>query len=165
MKTAAYSAIAAPLAMIFRLNDDIVLRSLEGLSDEELWRRQTGRNNPILWVAGHVVQTRTVPLKILGEEFDTGWGNLFARGATLLPSTTYPSREQIQQVMSDVSRRLDAKLASVGDDQLVQPGAGPDVPGGKTVADQIAFFALHDSYHVGQMAFIRKGLGYSGLTG
>ena len=33
------------------------------------------------------------------------------------------------------------------------------------MADQIAFFALHDSYHVGQMAYIRKALGYQGIAG
>jgi uncharacterized damage-inducible protein DinB len=26
--------------------------------------------------------------------------------------------------------------------------------------EQLAFFALHDTYHVGQMAYIRKALGY-----
>jgi hypothetical protein len=25
--------------------------------------------------------------------------------------------------------------------------------------------ALHDSYHVGQLAYVRKGLGYPGLAG
>ena len=46
--------------------------------------------------------------------------------------------------------------------------AGPtrlQVPGTKTMADELAFFALHESYHVGQLAFVRKGLGYPGLAG
>ena len=33
------------------------------------------------------------------------------------------------------------------------------------VADELAFFSLHDSYHVGQLAYVRKGLGYPGLAG
>jgi hypothetical protein len=39
------------------------------------------------------------------------------------------------------------------------------IPGIKTLADELAFVALHDSYQVGQMAYIRKALGYPGLAG
>ena len=38
----------------------------------------------------------------------------------------------------------------------ISPG---QLSGAKTVADQLAFFALHDTYHVGQMAYVRKALG------
>jgi uncharacterized damage-inducible protein DinB len=66
--------------------------------------------------------------------------------------------------MRDVSPRLNARLTSLTDDVLTRP-ATPQVPGTTTVADELAFFALHESYHVGQLSFIRKSLGYPGLAG
>jgi uncharacterized damage-inducible protein DinB len=66
--------------------------------------------------------------------------------------------------MSDVSRRLHAKLATLDDEQASRPPA-VDMPGTETVADLVAGFALHDCYHVGQMAYIRKALGYPALAG
>jgi hypothetical protein len=39
------------------------------------------------------------------------------------------------------------------------------MPGAKTVADQLAFFALHDTYHVGQTAYVRKPLGSPAIVG
>jgi hypothetical protein len=66
--------------------------------------------------------------------------------------------------MREISPRLHAKLASLDDQYLAGP-ARMQVPGTKTVADEIAFFGLHDSYHVGQLAYVRKGLGYPGLAG
>jgi hypothetical protein len=71
---------AAPVAMIFSFNDGFVRQALEGLTQEELRRAPTIHNNPLLSVAGHVVQTRATVLEVLGEQVDTGWGNLFARG-------------------------------------------------------------------------------------
>jgi len=50
-------------------------------------------------------------------------------------------------------------------DELLGRSASLQIPGLKTLADELAFFALHDSYHVGQLGYIRKGLGYPGLTG
>jgi uncharacterized damage-inducible protein DinB len=55
-------------------------------------------------------------------------------------------------------------LQALDDASLAQPSTMP-VPGTKTVADLLAFFALHDSYHTGQMAYLRKALGYPGLAG
>jgi uncharacterized damage-inducible protein DinB len=159
------NAVAAPLAMIFAINNDLMSRALEGLAPHELWHRPTENNNPILWVAGHAVQTRTSVLRMLGEPFDTGWGDVFSRGSALHEQAAYPSREQIQEVAREVNRRLAARLAALDESQLSKPAGGPARPGAKTVADQIGFFALHDSYHVGQLAYIRKGLGYPALVG
>ena len=157
--------VAAPLAMMFTINDGLVSRALDGLAPHELWHRPNSRNNPILWVAGHAVQTRAFVLKMLGEPFDTGWGDLFSRGSALREESAYPSREQIQEVAHEVNRRLHAAIAALDESQLAKPASGPELPGAKTVADQIGFFALHDSYHVGQLAYIRKGLGHPALVG
>jgi uncharacterized damage-inducible protein DinB len=164
MTTTAASPVAAPIAMIFSFNEPFVYQALHGLTDEELWRAPSGRNNSILWIAGHVVQTRATVLGFLGEPVDTGWDTLFARGAALVDRAQYPSRDQIERAMRDVSPRLSVRLASLADDVLTRP-ASLQVPGTKTVADELAFFALHDSYHIGQLSYVRKALGYPGLAG
>jgi uncharacterized damage-inducible protein DinB len=165
MTTTTRSAVAAPIAMMFRVNQGLVARALDSLTDDELWRRPTDNNNPMLWIAGHVVQTRAALLKLLGEPFDTGWGDLFARGVALQDRARYPSRGDIDSVMRDVTARLHTKLAALDDEQLASPATGPVFPNAQTVADQIAFLALHESYHVGQLAYVRKALGYPALVG
>jgi hypothetical protein len=44
------SAVAAPIATIFRINDGFVLPALEGLTHDELWKAPTDRNNAMLWI-------------------------------------------------------------------------------------------------------------------
>jgi uncharacterized damage-inducible protein DinB len=164
MTTATCSAVAAPIATIFAANDNLALQAMDGLTPQQLWQAPTDRNNAMLWLAGHLVQTRTQLLGLLGEAFDTGWGDRFNRGASVGDPDGYPVREEIERVMRRVSERLHARLATLSDAQLAQPPAAP-IPGAKTIADQVALFAFHDSYHVGQMAFIRKALGYPPLAG
>ncbi len=167
MTTATPSAVAAPIATIFAINDGFVLPAIAGLTQNELWQAPTDRNNAMLWIAGHVVQTRAMILQLLGESVDTGWGKLFDRGtpaAKLHDAERYPSGSDIERVMREVTPRLHSKLASLDDRYLAAP-ARMQVPGTKTVADELAFFALHESYHVGQLAYVRKGLGYPGLAG
>jgi hypothetical protein len=155
---------AAAIALIFSFNDPLVLQALDGLSHEELWRRLTNDTNPMLWVAGHIVQTRAMVLQMLGEAADTGWGPVFDRGAKLGAAEDYPSGDEVARVMSEMTPRLHGALAGLQDEQLSRP-ASLQIPGIKTLSDELAFFALHESYHVGQLAFVRKGLGYAGMTG
>jgi uncharacterized damage-inducible protein DinB len=167
MTTATTSAVAAPIATIFAINDGFVLPALEGLTHDELWKAPTDRNNAMLWIAGHVVQTRAQILRLLGEPVDTGWATLFDRGApaaSVADADRYPSRDKIEKAMREITPRLHAKLASLDDTYLAGPSR-MQVPGTKTVADELGFFALHESYHVGQLSYIRKGLGYAGLAG
>jgi hypothetical protein len=154
----------ASITVIFSFNDEFVLQALEGLTEEELWRAPTRHNNPLLWVAGHVVQTRATVLQMLGQPVDTGWGNLFDRGARIGDLKQYPSGREVARVMREISPRLRAALTVLGDEEMKRPASLP-IPGIKTFADELAFFALHDAYHVGQLAYIRKALGYPGLAG
>jgi uncharacterized damage-inducible protein DinB len=164
MTTTTASTAAAPIAMIFAFSDSLVLQALEGLTNEELWRPLTTSNNPLLWVAGHIVQTRVMVLQMLGEPADTGWGSLFDRGAKIGDPKEYPSGPEVARMMREISPRLHAALAALLDEQLNRPASLP-IPGLKTLSDELAFFALHDAYHVGQLAYVRKGLGYPGLAG
>jgi hypothetical protein len=158
-------AALAAAALIFKLNTGLVRSSLDGLGGDDLWRRPTPHNNPLLWIVGHIVATRATMLGLLGDPFDTGWGDLFMRGAVLQEPSRYPSREDIDGVHRQVVDRLKARFASLTDADLAAPAAGKPLPGAKTVADQLTFLAFHESYHVGQLAYIRKSLGHSAVAG
>jgi uncharacterized damage-inducible protein DinB len=165
--TTSASPVAAPIAMIFSFNEDLALRALEGLTPDEMWKTLTERSNPMLWIAGHLVQTRAMLLRVLGDPVETGWGKVFDRGAAAISrdqADRYPSKDEIVRVMRETNPRLRDRLTALDDASLARP-ATLQVPGTKTIADELAFFALHDSYHTGQLAYLRKALGYPGLAG
>jgi hypothetical protein len=159
------SAIAAPIVVIFRINDDLLLRALGGLGSEELWHRPTENNNPMLWIVGRIIQTRADMLALMGIPFDTGWRDLFSSGSSVGDPGKYPSIGEIKEVSGQVNQTQYATLESLDDKQLAQPFPGRRSPNVKTAAEQLAGFALHDCYHVGQLGYVRKGLGYSAIAG
>jgi uncharacterized protein YndB with AHSA1/START domain/uncharacterized damage-inducible protein DinB len=160
-----YHPSVAPVAFIFAGNDSLADRAFLGVSADDLWKRPTPQTNGMLWIFGHMAAVRARMLAALGEEFDSGLGDAFGRGAALQDSSAYPSREKINEASREVSRRLFAKLAALTDADLSQPAQGPRPNSVQTVGEQIAFFALHDSYHVGQLAYVRKALGLPGVVG
>jgi len=160
-----YHPAVAPVAFIFAGNDSLAERTFLGVAPDDLWKRPTPNTNGMLWIYGHMAAVRGRMLAALGEEFDPGLGDAFGRGAALQDASTYPSREKINEASREVNRRLFAKLAALTDADLAKPAQGPKPNFVQTVGEQIAFFALHDSYHVGQLAYVRKALGLPGVVG
>jgi hypothetical protein len=145
------ASVLAPIVGIFKIDDDLLSKVLAGLAREQLWHRLTDKTNPMLWLFGHLAQTRADMLALMGNPFNTGWADLFARGSSVGNPEKYPSIEEIQRVFSQINQKFYTTLESLKEDQLS--------------ADMLAGFALHDSYHLGQLAYIRKGLGHSAIAG
>lgn len=165
MTIATASRIAVPIAHIYQTNAWVFAQSLEGLSETELRFQPIATCNPMIWIAGHMAQVRTLVLKLMGEPVETGWGEPFGRGSKLGDPSQYPSIGEIKETMTTLGERLGAKLLSLDDETLLRPASGPNLPNSETLVDQIAFLALHESYHAGQMGYLRKALGYEGPVG
>jgi DinB superfamily len=137
------ASAAEVIAYIFAANTGLVAKAFEGVADDQLWARATPENNPILWIAGHMVGTRALILRLLGDPVD-----------------------EILRVHADLAPRLQARLVALTADDLAREATvGPKPFGAKSFADQLGFFALHDSYHAGQLGYVRKTLGLSNLVG
>ena len=154
-----------PLALIFKLNNNLIARSLDGLSDEDVWRQPSGSGNPIGWIVGHLTETRAGVLSEMGMSFDCGWSRVFQRGSALQNRTGYPARTAIESAWKATHAAMRDAFAHVTNERLVGPVSRRPVPGVEHLIDLIAFCGFHESYHVGQVGFIRKQLGHSSIAG
>ena len=164
MSTAAVNRAVAPVAQIFKINNNMVDRALAGLSDEELWRRPAG-GNPIAWILGHITETRATLLSQLGAPWTPSWPKQFARGSMLGDPSAYPSPAAIAESWKQTRKLMRDAFAGLTDEQLLQAPPGPTIAGAETVSDLITFLAFHESYHIGQMAYVRKAIGHSAIAG
>jgi uncharacterized damage-inducible protein DinB len=154
-----------PLALIFKLNNSLITRSLDGLSDEEVWAQPSGSGNPIAWLLGHLTETRAGMLGEMGVPFEYGWSRTFQRGSALQARAGYPARDTIEAAWKATHAAMRDAFATVPAERLAAPASRRPVPGVETVTDLIAFCGFHESYHVGQIGFIRKQLGHSSVAG
>jgi len=160
-----YHPAIKPVAFIFASNDGLAERSFQGVAEADLWKRPTPQTNGMLWIFAHMVATRANILKLLGDNFDTGWGETFGRGAALQDTSGYPTREKIDEVSREVNRRLYTALGRLTDADVSKPASRAFTNAVQTLGDQVAFLAMHDTYHVGQLAYVRKALGLPGVVG
>jgi uncharacterized damage-inducible protein DinB len=152
-------------ALTFNQNAGFLKKSVEGLTDEEWLHRPGGSANHVLWIVGHVAWARSMLLKRLGEDWSKPWFSLCGRGAKCEDLAAYPTPAEALLVWDESSTRVNAAMESVSAELLATPiTQGPPSADGK-VSGVVNFLAYHETYHVGQLAYLRSLLGRSGVMG
>jgi hypothetical protein len=158
-------AIISTISSLFHTNDVLFHRALDGIDREHLLQRPHDGSNPLIWIAGHAMTSRCSLTKMIGEDVENPWSELFKRGATIDSNISYPEIQEIVSLWEGITEKLMARLKSLTDEELSKPSAFPVPAGEKTQRGAIVFLNYHETYHVGQMAYLRKWLGYSQLVG
>jgi hypothetical protein len=153
------------IAGMFKINTDIVNKAIADVDPEHWFKNPGDDSNHLMWIMGHLVVHRGQTLKTLGVDWDNQWTPLFARGAERLADTEYPSADEMRAAWQEVSTHLANALQQQPADVLAKDAPkGPPSFDGK-LSGTVAFYAFHDTYHVGQVSFLRKWLGYGKTVG
>ena len=157
-------AIAAA-AENFRFNSRTLKQSVSDLAPEE-WLRRPGPNlNHLAWIVGHVAFSRSRILHFIGVEWTEPGLEIFNRGSRILEDPAYPSPESLLEIWSKAGHSLAAAFQTVTDELLSLPAAqGPPSLDGK-ISGIVNFMAIHETYHLGQISYLRVWLGHKGIMG
>jgi uncharacterized damage-inducible protein DinB len=149
----------------FALNNWLIGKAANDFKDSDMTIRPEDRANSMHWQLGHVTNSRYNAANVLGLPDRPEWGDIFSRGNPAKPSSELPSVEDIWKAWHDITAKLSKRLEEVTEEELSkEPPWEPPIEE-KTVRGAVAFLSLHESYHVGQMAYIRRILGYDQLAG
>lgn len=141
----------------FELQTGWFLNALEDISDEESNQQADAQQNPVKWVAGHLTDARMTIFSILsGQEINTHYKSHFGKGTSNVLDATFPTIEQIKADWIAVSSRLKSALQNAPGAQLAaKPPFQTSIPD-ETLQGLVAYFAMHESFHIGQLSILRK---------
>ena len=156
----------AVAAQSFNTNAIFLKQGLAGLDDKDWCGRPNDHCNSIQWIVGHLVWSRAMVLGSLGDKWKSPWMDQYARGTKCVNSPDAPTPEALMQAWDESCTRLNAAMENASEELLDTPARKPGPPSadGK-LSGTINFMALHETYHVGQAAYIRSFLGKPGVMG
>jgi uncharacterized damage-inducible protein DinB len=158
-------SVIAAAAKNYHMNTDMLAKMVDDLSPEEWLRHPDGASNHVAWIVGHVVWTRERLLSRIGTEWSRPWLDLFGRGAKCGDDVAYPSKDELLEAWRESSTVLDDALENVTDEYLAEPSVqGPPSADGKQ-SGVVNFLAIHETYHLGQISYLRGWLGHKGFMG
>lgn len=158
--------VAASYAHLLTLNRALIRQAVEDLSEAELARSPADDSNPMIWIVGHVASARVGLNTLLGGPAERPvWAPLFARGRTRESADSYPPVGVLLDTLDTAADRLQGLLVAMSDERWAAPSPRPFPIADRSVRGALAFLTYHESYHVGQLAYLRKWLGHSPLVG
>jgi hypothetical protein len=139
--------------------DNLYAKALHGLDPAELTRTPAENSNPMLWMAGHLAQTRVRLGRLLGVDREVPWPSLFQRGSPPPESERYPALADIRREWEQAGTALRARLRNMSEAELYGDLEMKIPSTDGTLEGAIVFALFHEGYHVGQMGYVRRTLG------
>jgi len=152
-------------AFIYQRNQDMLAKAIDGLTEEQWSERPLGACNSALWLLGHMTWARSRALMLVGFTWTKPWLDLFARGSRPAETQLYPTADEVQDAWQDLCSTFPATLEEIPQSILAQTVQQPSPSFDGTVGGMLSFLAMHESYHVGQVVYLRRLLGGEGIVG
>ncbi|MGD8320692.1 MAG: DinB family protein [Gemmatimonadota bacterium] len=147
------------LAKIFDLNTDLLLNCTTDLSESLANARLRGGGNSISFLVAHLTDARHFLADLLGAPLPNPIGTALADVDSIEDIREMPALGELLDAWRRVSAHLAERFGDLDADDVDAPTPQTlPIPGGRAL-DAMAFLAEHDSYHLGQIAFLRRQLG------
>ena len=130
----------------------VILMNIDGITNEEAMVFPNGEANCMNWVLGHLIYIRNPLLNMLGEDsiWDGERFSCYNRGEIPLDrKDEFVTFEELKSYLKDSQEKLDAKLNNM---ESFNPEHIKD----------IATLSFHETYHGGQLGYLRRVLGKPG---
>ena len=152
----------ATVAALYKMDNSFFQNGIGNLDNETAMKKVSDSTNPIMWMAGHLTSIRYHLLNLLGEKKEFPWPKLFDDGFDT--EKYYPEMSKIADAWHDISDAFQEKLAQASESDLTKALDYKLPHGDNTVRGGLIFFAYHEAWHFGQMAYVRKCFGMEGLV-
>lgn len=142
--------------LILGLNERLFLNALEGVTDEQAKEGISEHNNPLTWIATHTVWARYNMLVFLGKPTKNPYAGMFENFKPHDPAVQYPSLDAVKEDWKKVSALLKEALGTVTEEFADAESPFKSPIGDPSNGGTLAFLAEHESYDIGQIAFLKK---------
>jgi uncharacterized damage-inducible protein DinB len=150
---------ARNLANVLKFNDDLLMLSLTGMTDEIARRRLRDGGPSVAWNLGHILYHRNQIAAAIGCAAPAI--DLTPYAVTATEGREYPTASEVQKAWQEFSPRLIAAINQLSVEDLAAPSPIALPHGEKTLLDALRFIVWHEGLHLGQVSLLRS---HHGLT-
>jgi hypothetical protein len=150
------------LLKLFEPSGFVLLAVIKGITHEQSLKAPGEGGNSANWVLAHLLYYRTQILRKLGDNNPLAIEGLDGFAGQGNPASKVEAAIDWQRLCNGAHEsqgRIRLRIEGITESELCSPTSDG------TVADDIRFLHFHDSYHIGQLGYIRRMLGLPGAIG
>lgn len=144
------------LLKLLELNTKLFRSCLEGMSDEVARKPPNRETNSVAYLACHVVDARDYMAQLLGIPRTTQLRDTLQTYAAVVADQHEPPLSEILEAWTAVTPRLKERIQHLHAEALDAPANESFPIDDRTLLGALVFLLHHESYHIGQLALVRK---------
>lgn len=152
------------LAEILRLNTKLFRNCLAGLTDAAASVRPSSTTNSAAFVAAHLADSRFFLLRVTGAQSPSPLARYLDGARSIDDLKQSPPLAEVLAAWTAAAHTLRDRFAALTPEALDGPPAAHFPAAGKTMLGALTFLVPHDSYHLGQLALLRKHAGLPAMS-
>jgi uncharacterized damage-inducible protein DinB len=153
-----------PLFEILRLNTRLFVNVLDGVDVITMEKRPGDGGNSMGFIACHVLDARCYLARQLGLEPDNPYQEQFDAATGIDDFGEYPPVTGLCSVWVEVSGQLEQRFELLSDEELRKESTQAFPVEDKSVLGVVAFLLQHESFHIGQLALLRRQHGMGAMS-
>jgi uncharacterized damage-inducible protein DinB len=153
----------AALASVLRLNTRLFLNCLEDVTDGKARERPNTLTNNLAFLGCHLVDSRHFLAARLGLDEVNPFVDQLRSVERIEQMESFPPITDIRAAWLSLAPVFEECVKSLTSSELRVPSRPRFPVDDPSVGGMLAFLVQHESYHIGQMALIRKYIGYPAM--
>lgn len=154
---------AATLASLLRLNTRLFVNCLVDVTEAHALERPNARTNSMTFIACHLVDSRYFMARTLGLDEANPLERFTADVTAIEQMADMPELTGIRRAWHAIARTLEECVVALSDAELRAPSVQRFPVDQHNVIGALGFLLQHESYHIGQLALLRKFHGYPAM--
>ncbi len=146
-----------------QLNTRLLRNCLAGVDDALARRRPNEHTNNLAFLAMHLVDVRAYATRYLGGDLLSPFHEILEPIKKIDELETYPEVDALLAAWAASEAPLFERLGALTSTDL-DGEAEPKFPLGATRLDGLTFLVEHESFHIGQMAILRRVHGLPAMS-
>lgn len=156
------NSVLLPLQTIVELNTRLFKNCLAEVPDEVAAHIVAEGTNTMIFVAVHLLDARIFMADVAGTVLSHPYPEI-AAAQRVQDIPTYPSLADLVVQWNHISAALFKCLELLSDEQLRAPSSRLFPVKDKSLLGALSFLIQHESYHIGQLALLRRLNGLSAM--
>jgi len=152
-------SILKPLNIIFVLNNRLLKNAIYDVDDELAEKRINNSTNSIKFLLCHLIDARYHIASLIGLNEVCPFRDLFDRIQSIEDFNEYPPMNRLIESIDNISSKISTHLEVLDEADITKPLNIKFPIEDRSVLGGITFLLEHESYHIGQIGFIRKYFG------
>jgi hypothetical protein len=147
-----------------KLNTRLFINCLDGVGDATAQQSPGDCTNNMTFLALHLLDARSFLARYLGVGYHHPYEDSLREVTSVEEMGEYPPLDDVRTAWRDVSDHLTKRFPELRDVELIERSPQDFPVDDGTVLGGIAFLLGHESFHIGQLAFLRRYFGLGAMS-